>query len=71
MNNFIQLVSLENIKNPLFLEDIFVNGGDLEIRTLARPWASYRFSRPTPSTTWVNLRILVDPADPDTATNRL
>ena len=48
-----------------------LNGGDLEIRTLARPGASYRFSRPTPSTTWVNLRFLVDPADPDTATNRL
>ena len=30
----------------------------------------YRFSRPTPSATWVNLR-MVDPVDPDTTTTPL
>ena len=32
------------------------HGGDLGIRTLAGLCTHYRFSRPTPSAAWVNLR---------------
>ena len=44
-------------------------GGEIGIRTLAGPEAHYRFSRPTPSATWVFLRLcLVLPAGLEPAT---
>lgn len=39
-----------------------------ELRRVTRP---YRFSRPTPSTTWVRLQYLVDRPGLEPGTNRL
>ena len=66
----IKLHCSPSIKKENTAETVLVPiGGEIGIRTLAGPEAHYRFSRPTPSATWVFLRLcLVLPAGLEPAT---